>query len=62
MDLAGNPLRRFGIGSSYLTIYFSLVMIPTVIITLKYSNNYKGAWIYKAAPLAGSSGLFSVAR
>ena len=46
-------------GSSYLTIYFSLVMIPTVIITLKYSNNYKGAWIYKAAPLAKLWPVFS---
>ena len=45
-------------GSSYLTIYFSLAMIPTVIITLKHSVNYKGAWIYKAAPLAEALACF----
>ncbi|GGE44773.1 hypothetical protein GCM10011391_24480 [Pullulanibacillus camelliae] len=35
----------------YLSFYFSLVIIPSVVVMLKYSGNYKGAWIYKALPI-----------
>ena len=35
----------------YLIIYLSLLIIPNIMILLKYSNNYKGAWIYKVAPI-----------
>lgn len=44
---------------SYLSIYFSLIIIPTIMVFLKYSGKYKGAWIYKAAPLKQLKPLFS---
>ena len=34
-----------------LTVYFSMIVIPTVMMMLKYSGTYKGAWIFKAAPV-----------
>ncbi|MEH7235619.1 hypothetical protein [Bacillus sp. JJ1562] len=46
-------------GKSYLNIYFSLLMMPTVIITLKYSGTHKGAWIYKLSPLKNVKPIFS---
>jgi ABC-2 type transport system permease protein len=51
-----NVLRSEGleaVSSSrlYLTIYMSAILIPSVIMMLKYSGRYKGAWIFKAAPL-----------
>lgn len=51
-----NGLRDDGfesIASSrlYLNIYFCALLIPSVVMMLKYSGKYKGAWIYKVAPL-----------
>ncbi|MCC3357874.1 hypothetical protein [Bacillus sp. REN16] len=46
-------------GKSYLNIYFSLMMMPTVIITLKYTGTHKGAWIYKLPPLKSPKSIFS---
>ncbi|QCR31111.1 hypothetical protein [Lysinibacillus sp. SGAir0095] len=45
--------------NSYLSIYFSLIIIPTIMIVLKFSGKYKGAWIYKAAPLEKLAPMFS---
>lgn len=40
-----------GQGNMYLTIYFSSIMIPTVIHMLKFSENYKGSWVFRATPI-----------
>ncbi|NEW07228.1 hypothetical protein GK047_14560 [Paenibacillus sp. SYP-B3998] len=42
----------------YLTIYFTFTLIPTVILMLRYSGTYKGAWIYKVTPIASTSSIF----
>lgn len=36
---------------AYLLIYFSGLMLPTIIKMLGYSSQYKAAWIYHTAPL-----------
>lgn len=36
---------------SYLFAYFVVLMIPTVVHMLKYSNKYKGAWLYRILPV-----------
>ena len=43
----------------YLTIYFSLLIIPTIMILLKFSGKYKGAWIYSVAPIKQLKPIFS---
>lgn len=35
----------------YLSIYGCLIVIPTVSMMLNYSGTYKGAWIFKSAPI-----------
>ncbi|HWL23113.1 MAG TPA: hypothetical protein VNR38_05090 [Ureibacillus sp.] len=45
--------------NSYLAIYFSLIMIPTIIVLLKYSGKYKGAWIYTIVPFSQLKPVFS---
>ncbi|WP_026883769.1 hypothetical protein [Clostridium akagii] len=42
----------------YFTIYFCALMLPSVIMMIKYSEKYKGAWIYKVAPLAETSDIY----
>nr|WP_295972245.1 hypothetical protein [uncultured Bacillus sp.] len=46
-------------GNSFLTIYFSLIIIPQVVLMLRYSGKYKGAWIYKVAPIKQPQPIFS---
>lgn len=48
-----------GKGKAYLNIYFSFIMIPGIISSLQYSGKYKGAWIYKAAPITSLKPVFS---
>ena len=43
----------------YLAMYMSCLMIPNAIAMLKYSGKYKGAWIYKSAPIATMAPLYS---
>ncbi|GIP21957.1 hypothetical protein [Paenibacillus sp. J22TS3] len=42
----------------YLFIYFCALLIPTVVMTLRYSGKYKGAWIYKTAPISNTAPIF----
>lgn len=41
----------FSTSSSYLTIYFTMINIPTIIFMLRYSGKYKGAWIFTVLPI-----------
>lgn len=50
---------RLSNSNSYLSIYFSLIIIPTIMVVLKFSGKYKGAWIYKVAPINKLAPMFS---
>ncbi len=52
-------LDHLSTSNSYLTIYFSLIIIPTIMILLKFSGKYKGAWIYRVAPIQQLKPIFS---
>ena len=45
--------------NSYLSIYFSLIIIPTTMMLLKFSGKYKGSWIYRVAPITQLKPIFS---
>jgi ABC-2 type transport system permease protein len=45
----------------YLAIYMCSLMIPNAVTMLKYSGKYKGAWIYKTAPIKNLAPLYSAA-
>jgi ABC-2 type transport system permease protein len=49
-----------GMASSnwYLSIYMCAMMIPTVMMMLKYSAKYKGAWIYRTVPFHNAAPIF----
>ncbi|WP_078433905.1 hypothetical protein [Metabacillus halosaccharovorans] len=44
--------------NSYLSIYFSLIIIPTTMMLLKFSGKYKGSWIYRVAPIVQLKPMF----
>lgn len=50
-QLSRSSLQEVAQGSSYLFIYFSCLILPTIVMMMKYSERYKGAWIYKALPI-----------
>lgn len=52
-------LEQLATSKSYLTIYSSLIMIPTIMIMLKFSGKFKGAWIYRVAPIQQLKPMFS---
>lgn len=45
----------------YFTIYFCSMMLSIVIHMLKFSGNYKGAWIYMATPIERPGTIYSAA-
>ncbi|MBY0095911.1 hypothetical protein [Mesobacillus maritimus] len=59
MNGFNTDLSNLSTSKSYLTIYFSLIIIPTVMVMLKYSGKYKGAWIYKVTPIKQLKPMFS---
>ncbi|KAJ53881.1 cytochrome b561 [Clostridium tetanomorphum] len=42
----------------YFNIYFSVLSLPTVVMMMKYSERYKGAWIYRVMPLKNLAPVF----
>ncbi|MGE7932640.1 hypothetical protein [Viridibacillus arvi] len=40
-------------------LYFSALMIPTVVHLLKFSGAYKGNWIFRATPISNSKMFYS---
>lgn len=49
-EIAGNR--------SFLSIYVAALMVPTVILMLRYSENYQGAWIYDVLPIQRKRAIF----
>ncbi|MEK3888759.1 hypothetical protein [Bacillus sp. FSL K6-3431] len=43
----------------FFVIYFCNLMIPAIVHMLKFSGNYKGSWIYRAAPIEETSSVYS---
>ncbi|WP_071394134.1 hypothetical protein [Bacillus tuaregi] len=52
-------LSHLSTSKSYLTIYFSLIIIPSIMILLKFSGKYKGAWVYRVAPIERLKPMFT---
>jgi ABC-2 type transport system permease protein len=52
-------LNQLSTSKSFLTVYFSLIIIPTILVLLKFSGKYKGAWIYRVAPIKQLKPMFS---
>lgn len=42
----------------FLSVYFASMMIPTIILMLRYSESYKGSWIFRALPITSKSLIF----
>ncbi|SHJ75339.1 hypothetical protein SAMN05444401_3803 [Clostridium amylolyticum] len=54
----GSSFAEVAAGKSYLNIYFTALMLPTIIMMMRYSEKYKGAWIYRTLPIENSAPIF----
>ena len=52
-----NEIKNISLYAS-LNIYWVIFMVPTLLITLQYSNNYKAAWIYEAVFINDKSNIY----
>ena len=43
---------------SYLFIYLLALMLPSIMMMLQYSSNYKGAWVFKTTPTHGMGNAY----
>lgn len=43
---------------AYFSIYAFALVIPNIIVMLRYSERYLGAWIYEVAPIKDTSAIF----
>ncbi|MBU5438859.1 hypothetical protein KQI42_12600 [Tissierella sp. MSJ-40] len=58
-----NGLRNGGLeglvsSKMYFSIYFTALLIPTIVMNLGHSGNYKGAWIYRVVPFTDAKSIF----
>ncbi|CAM3191586.1 hypothetical protein FITA111629_09095 [Filibacter tadaridae] len=58
-ELRDKTITEVSLGKSFLFIYFCNLLIPTIIHMLQFSGNYKGGWIFKAAPIQQLSSIYS---
>lgn len=58
-ELQSRTLADISTGNMFLFIYFGSMMIPTIVHMLRFSANYKGSWIFKAAPLENPNAAYS---
>lgn len=41
-----------------LNVYWFILMVPSLLMSLQYSNNYKAAWIYEATFISDKSNIY----
>lgn len=59
MELQTRTLADISTGKMFLLIYFGNMMIPTIIHTMQFSVNYKGNWLFMAAPIQKPAAAYS---
>lgn len=58
-ELRERSLADISTGKLFLFIYFCNLLIPTTVHMLRFSGNYKGSWLLKAAPIENESAAYS---
>ncbi|NGZ76259.1 hypothetical protein [Saccharibacillus alkalitolerans] len=48
----------FAGGVAYLNVYACAIMIPTLVLMMKYSGSFKGGWIYTSAPIRNIDAVY----
>lgn len=57
-SMSQNEILKIVDTKSYLFIYLSFLMVPTILGFLRFSGHYKGAWIYKTMPIEDERAIY----
>ncbi|WP_188456423.1 hypothetical protein [Virgibacillus oceani] len=57
-ELNNGTFAELAASNAYFNIYFSCIMIGSVVYMLKFSENYKGGWIFYVAPIHNPSTMY----
>lgn len=57
-ELRDSTWNTIASSKMYLNIYFCAMLLPTIVMMMKYSGTYKGAWVYKVAPIKSMADIF----
>jgi len=57
-QIMDSGIREVSKGNSYFFLYFCGIMLPSVLLMIRYSASYKGAWIYKTLPINNVTPIF----
>ncbi|WP_138420389.1 hypothetical protein [Aquibacillus sediminis] len=60
-DLRLRSFAEMSNSKLFLTIYFCILIIPTGVQMIKFSENYQGAWIFKATPIKYVANMYRAA-
>ncbi|GGH32279.1 hypothetical protein [Paenibacillus segetis] len=56
--ISKNGLQGLAGTQMYLVIYFCAMLVPSVVMMMRYSSKYKAAWIYQAAPISDHAPIY----
>ncbi|PKM93432.1 MAG: hypothetical protein CVU84_15720 [Firmicutes bacterium HGW-Firmicutes-1] len=51
MQVGFKSVDSISMSKMYFSIYLCAILIPTALMMIKHSTNYKGAWIFKVLPI-----------
>lgn len=57
-SIKGESFASIASSKLYLNIYFCAMLLPTVVMMMKYSGKYKAAWVYRALPIKEIASIF----
>ncbi|MEK0286964.1 hypothetical protein [Caldifermentibacillus hisashii] len=58
-QIASQPFAETAASNLYLSIYFAMIVIPSVVLMLSFSGKYKGAWIFQVIPVQNMETIIS---
>lgn len=57
-SIQDGDFRQLASSNAYYYIYCCALFLPNVVLMMRYSANYKGAWIYKVMPIPNLAPVF----
>ncbi|WP_042149838.1 hypothetical protein [Paucisalibacillus sp. EB02] len=58
-NLSYQSFEELGQGRSFLTIYFTNIIVGTVVYMVQFSAKYKGAWVFQTTPIQKQTLVYS---
>ena len=57
-QMGSEGFRSVASSGLYFNIYFCALFLPTVLVMMQYSADYKGSWVYRVMPIKGLGSIY----